>query len=201
MKKLILCTIMLLSMIGIAGCSKEEIFITTEDVSGNTMLAKANGIIQVATVEEWDKAYYNLNDLEEFVKKEVNAYNQSAGGDKVTIDEGGLALNKGKAIMLLTYTGMDQYTEFNQVSAAYFNGGVANIPISLPDTLVSVKDNANSNTSEVVQNSKYKVLVINEPYEVIVDGSLMYYSNNAVINGDNKLQSAEDGMTVVVYKP
>jgi hypothetical protein len=55
MKKLILCTIMLLFLLGAAGCRKEEVFISTENVTADTILAKSNGVLQVATVEDFDK--------------------------------------------------------------------------------------------------------------------------------------------------
>ncbi|MBP1754394.1 MAG: hypothetical protein H6Q59_792 [Firmicutes bacterium] len=45
------------------------------------------------------------------------------------------------------------------------------------------------------------MLVINEPYDIIVDGTIKYYSENATYVDDNKLQGAAEGMTIVVFKP
>lgn len=199
MKKLILCTILLLIFISATGCRKEEKIITADDISVNTILAKANGTLQVATVEDFNKPYYTLNGLQEFVKNEINLYNQKAGGEKVIIDN--VQLKNAKAIVLLTYTGMDQYAAFNQVTSAYFNGGIENNPLSLPATLVSAKDGSTANSNEVIKNEKYKVLVMNEPYDIIVDGTIKYYSDNAVLVDKSKVQSAAEGMTVVVFKP
>jgi hypothetical protein len=199
MKKLTLCTILLLFILGTVGCTNKNISIDTEDVTANTFLAKANGEIQVATVEEFDKDYYKLNELNEFVKKEVDLYNQKAGGEKVVIES--LKERSGNAVMLLHYTGMDQYTAFNGVMAAYFNGGIGEVPLTLPTTLVSSKSGTLTNTNEVFQNKKYKVLVMYEPYDVIVDGDIKYYSDNATLVGNNKIQSTADAPTVIVYKP
>ena len=199
MKKLVLCTIMLLLVLGTAGCSREEIFITADEISVNTLLAKANGVLQVATVEDFDKSYYKLGELEEFVAKEIDSYNQIAGGEKITIDD--VQIKGGKAIMLLSFTGMDQYTAFNDVTAAYFNGGIKDNPLELPTTLISTKNGSLASTAEVIQNEKYKVLVINEPYNVIVDGKVKYYSENAVLVDENTIQSVDEGMTIIVFKP
>lgn len=199
MKKLVLCTIMLLLVLGTAGCSKEEIFITTDEITSDTLLAKANGQLQVATVEDFDKSYYNLSELEDFVKKEIDRYNQSAGETKVTMDD--VQLSNGKAVMLLSYTGMDQYCTFNDAAAAYFNGGIAENPLELPTTLINTKNESLASTEEVLQNEKYKVLVMNEPYDIIVDGKVKYYSENAKLMEDNKVQTTEEGITVVVFKP
>lgn len=199
MKKLILCTIMLLFLVSAAGCSRKEIFITADVISENTMLAKVNGELQVATVEDFGKTYYKLSELEEFVKKEINLYNQKAGGENVKIDN--VLLRNGKALMLLTFSGMDHYSAFNNVSAAYFNGGIDNNPLIMPENLVSTKDGSLKNTNEVISNSKYKVLVVNEPYNIIVDGTIKYYSDNATYGEKNTLKSAEEGMTIIVFKP
>jgi hypothetical protein len=199
MKKLVLCTIMLLLVLGTAGCSKEEIFITTDEITSDTLLAKANGQLQVATVEDFDKSYYQLSELEEFVKNEIDLYNQSAGDAKVTMDD--VQLRNGKAVMLLSYTGMDQYCAFNNAAAAYFNGGITDNPLKLPTTLINTKNESLASTEEVLQNEKYKVLVLNEPYNIIVDGKVKYYSENAKLVEDNIIQSTEEGITVIVFKP
>ncbi|MBP1754393.1 MAG: hypothetical protein H6Q59_791 [Firmicutes bacterium] len=113
MKKWFLCTILLLLVLGTAGCRKEEKFLTADDITTNTLLAKSNGVLQVATVEEFDQTYYKLSELKDFISKEIDTYNKAAGEDKITLDD--VQLNGGKAIMLLTYSGMDQYAGFNDV--------------------------------------------------------------------------------------
>lgn len=198
MKKQILCAIVLLMMLGAAGCTKEEKFITADDVSVNTMLAKSNGVLQVATIEDFDKSYYKLSELEEFVAQEIDTYNQKAGGDKIKVDD--VLQRDNKAIMILTYSGMDQYANFNEVTAAYFTGGVENVAIDLPTTLVNTKNDSLASTQEILQDEKYKILVLNEPYNIIVDGSVKYYSENAVLVDDNTVQGAAEGMTVVVFR-
>ncbi len=199
MKKLFLCTIMLLFILGTAGCRKEDVSITADNVTTNTILAKSNGILQVATVEDFNKSYYNLSELQDFVTKEINAYNKKAGDKKISIED--IKLNNGKAVMLLTYSGMDQYANFNDVTAAYFNGGVSEVPLDLPTTLVSEKNGSLASTQEIIGNDKLKVLVMTEPYEIIVDGTIKYYSENATYIDDNKVQGAAEGMSIVVFKP
>ncbi|MDF2943445.1 MAG: hypothetical protein K0S01_2303 [Herbinix sp.] len=199
MKKLVLCTIMLLLVLGTAGCSKKELFITADDITADTLLAKANGQLQVATIEDFDKSYYNLTELKDFVTNEIKSYNKTTGEEKITFED--VQLRSGKAIMLLSYSGMDQYSAFNEVSAAYFNGGIKDNPLELPATLINTKNESLASTEEVIQNEKYKVLVMNEPYDIIVDGKVKYFSENAKLIDDNKVTCAEEGMTVIVFKP
>ena len=199
MKKWILCILLLFLLCGMTGCKKEEKFITADEVTTNTILAKTNGVLQVATVEDFDKSYYNLSELKDFIKTQIEAYNKKAGKDKITVDD--VKLNDGKAIMLLSYTGMDQYTAFNEVTAAYFNGGVDNIGLDLPATLVSAKDESLASTDEILKNAKYKVLVMYEPFTIQVEGKVKYYSEGATLVDDGTVQSASEGMTIVVFKP
>lgn len=199
MRKLLLCGILLLCLTSFAGCTKEELILSVENIETNTLLVKNNGMIQTATVEEFGKDYYNLNELSEFVMEEINSYNQASGGENVIMDD--LERKDTKAIMILSYTGMKHYAEFNKVMAAYFNGGIKEVPIELPGTLVNVKKGSSANTTEIIQNEKYKVLVVEEPFDVVVDGNIQYHSDNAVIAEKNKLQSANEGMTVIVFKP
>lgn len=199
MKKLALCILMLLVILGTAGCRKEEKFITADEVTENTILAKSNGILQVATVEDFSKSYYELSELKKFITGEIDAYNKKAGGEKITIDD--VKLRSGKAIMLLNYTGMDQYAAFNEVSAAYFSGGVENVGLDLPETLVTAKDGALASTQEVLKDSKYKILIMNEPYHIVVDGKVKYYSDNAKMVDNSTIEGAAEGMTIVVFKP
>ncbi len=199
MKKLILSTILLIFILGTVGCKKEEVFISTDNVTTDTILAKSNGKLQVATVEDFDKTYYDLNELKDFVNKEIKEYNKKAGVEAISIED--VKLNNGKVVLLLTYSGMDQYANFNDVAAAYFNGGISEISLKLPSTLVSTKNGSLASTQEVLGNDKLKILVMNEPYDIIVDGTIKYYSENVTFVDDNKVQGAAEGMSIVVFKP
>lgn len=198
MRKTVLFLILLLFASGIAGCTKKDFILTVDEITENTLFAKVNGQLQVATVESFDKNYYQLGELEQFIAEEIEVYSKKAGEGKIRID--GVELREGRAIMLLTYSGMDQYAAFNEVTAAYFNGGITEIPLELPATLINSKNGSLASTQEILQNDKYKILVMNEPYEIIVDGKVKYYSENVTLEDDNRV-SATEGMSVVVFRP
>ncbi|MDD3174673.1 MAG: hypothetical protein PHF63_13605 [Herbinix sp.] len=198
MKKLAFSTIILMLILAVAGCSGKEKYLKADDVTVSTMLAKANGKIQVATVEDFDKAYYNVKELQDFIDGQVASYNKKAGAEKITVNSVD-GINK-KAVMLLTYSGMDQYAAFNDVTAAYFNGGVVDNPLTLPTTLVNAKDETLASTEEVLQNEKYKILVLTEPYNIVVDGKVKFYSENATLIDENEVKGGAEGMTIVVFK-
>lgn len=199
MKKLLFCTLLLLFLMGATSCSKENITIKVDEITDDTLLAKPDGTLQVATVEDFDKSYYNLGELEDFVKNQVNTYNKSQGKDDIEIDD--VQLRGGKAIMLLTYGGMEPYSGFNEVKAAYFTGGADSSALELPATIINSKNNSLASTKEILSNNKYKILVIYEPYNIMVDGKVKYYSENAKLIDENTVKAASEGATIVVYKP
>lgn len=198
MKKKFLCAILLLVMLTTAGCTKEDLALTTSEVTANTFLAKSNGELQVATVEDFDKDYYDLRELEDYIVTQVDAYNSKAGSKAITVDE--VLERDNKAIMILTYSGMQIYANFNEATAAYFTGGTSDISMDLPSTLINAKNDSLASTEEILQNEKYKILVLNEPYNILVDGKVKYYSENAVYVDENTIQGASEGMTVVVFR-
>lgn len=199
MRKLTFCTFMLITALGIAGCSKRNISLTVEEIKQDTIVVKEDGSLQVATVEDFDKDYYDLSELEEFIESQISTYNKAAGEDKISLKE--VELHDGKAVMLLDYAGMEPYSSFNKVMAAYFSGGTGNVTLDLPATLVNVKNDSLASTEEIIKNQKYKVLVLYEPYEIIVDGKIKYYSEGAELTDDNKIKGAQEGITMVVFKP
>jgi hypothetical protein len=183
----------------LAGCRKEEIFITSDDIINDTMLIKRNGSMYVAIVEDFDKSYYNLSELNEFVTKEVNAYNNKVGSEEVTIEE--LELKNGKAVLILKYTKMAHYSAFNNMPAAYFSADTENVALELPTSYVDAKKDIMVDKDVAMKNDKNKVLVIYEPYEVIVEGKIKFYSDNAKYIDENKVSSNSEDMAVIIFRP
>lgn len=212
MKKTVLFIIVLLSFLALVGCSKEEIFISTDDVNTNTILVKRDGSIYAAIVEDFNKSYYDLSELNEFISAEVNKYNGNLGSNEVVIEE--LELKNGRAILILRYSKMEHYSSFNEVPAAYYSASTQDVALELPDQYVNAKKNSVVDKETAMKNVKNKVLVLYEPYEIIVEGDIKFYSNNATLLEGNKIISSysEDTMdvgedaqsnvaTVVIYRP
>ena len=212
MKKTVLFIIVLFSFLALVGCSKEEVFISTDDVNTNTILVKRDGSIYVAIVEDFNKSYYDLSELNEFVSAEVNKYNNNLGSNEVVIEE--LGLKNGMAILILRYSKMEHYSSFNEVPAAYYSASTQDVALELPDQYVNAKKNSVVDKETAMKNVKNKVLVLYEPYEIIVEGDIKFYSNDATLIEGNKIISSyrEDTMdvgedvqsnvpTVVIYRP
>lgn len=198
MKRVLICMISVLFILLLGSCSKEELFITADNITFNTILVKRNGSLYAAIVEDFDKSYYNLGELNEFVAQEVNEYNKKAGGKEVTIEE--LKLVNGKVVLILGYSKMAHYSAFNDVPAAYFNAAAENVALELPSQYVDAKKDTVVDREKAFKNKKNQVLVLYEPYEIIVEGDIKFYSQNAELLDKNRVKSTGDDMTVVIYR-
>ncbi len=203
MKRITYIVIIFLLILGATGCAKKTKYINANDVTESTLLARANGSLQVASVENFDKQYYDLNELNDFIGKEVDAYNDKAKAENIKVDKIDEKEIDGKkcVVMLLSYAGMKDYSNFNSVLAAYFHGGTKDVSFELPDKLVSAGKGESKPTADIINNSDYRVLVVNEPIHIVVSGKVKFYSENAKKIDGNEVKSAAEGMTVVVFKP
>lgn len=199
MKRALFCIILIMGILMMTGCEKKEYFITTQDITSDTILVKRDGSLYVAIVEDFDKSYYNLDELNEFVSKEVNAYNNKVGGQEVAIED--LGLKDGKVVMILKYTKMAHYSAFNNMPAAYFSADTENVALELPEKYVDTRKNTLVDKDAAMKSGKNQVLVLFEPYEIIVEGDIRFYSENATYMEESKVKSNSEDMTVVIYRP
>jgi Skp family chaperone for outer membrane proteins len=199
MKKATLCTILALCLFMLAGCKSNDKAISPENVKANTLLVKNDGSVQAAFVEAFDKNYYSLTELNDFISQEINKYNSEEGAGAVTL----LSLDQkdGNAVLILKYKDLNHYSKFNQTETIVSSvADVQSSNIVLPDTFINAKNGETVSKDTALSNSKYKVLAINESTEVIIEGSIKYYSTGTLVDS-SKLQTAAEGQTTIIYKP
>lgn len=197
MKKIILGSILILSLISLAGCSNKEIKLDAGEIKVNTMLVKSNGQLQVAFVEEFNKPSYSVDDLKNFVKKQISSYNNKTGEALIQLDE--LDEKEGKAVILMTFAGMEQYSTFHDFYGAYFNVSAINENISLPDNFVNYKDGKLVSKDDILKNGNDRVLVVDQTLNILIEGDIKYYSENAVLENKNIIKSSAQELTYIVF--
>lgn len=199
MKKLILCTALVLTFLLAAGCQKKDIKLSAENVKTNTLLVKSDGTVQSGTVETFDKEYYSEEELKQYINDQITEFNQANGQDAMVLDS--LTVKDGSAILVLNYSSLDNYDAFYKVENTLTTTAAArNKEVDLPDVFISSDDGAYASFDAALENDKYKVLIIHENTDVYVDGSIVYYSGG-VLESKTKLQTGTDDETVIIYKP
>lgn len=198
MQKLFFSTALVLCLILLAGCSKNK-EIDSKNVESNTFLVKEDGSIEAATVETFDKTYYNLTELDSYVTDKISQYNTQKGTEAIA--KKSLELKESDAVLVLTYDSVEDYNSFNGAEAMLLTTTQAkNDGITLPDSFTAVKKGQSVTAGEALENKKYKVLVLKENLDVLLQGTIKYYSGGTLADKHN-LQTAEDGSTVIIYKP
>lgn len=185
-------TVMLLT-----ACGQKSLKLTAGDVQTSTMLVGKNGSIQSEIVEAFDKSYYKEEELKEYLEETAEQYNESEGKDKVELSS--MLVKDETASAVFTYETMEDYQALNGVEAV-------NIPLQegerlLPSMLEDL-DGKEIEASAILEEEKadgYKLLLIEEEYDVVVEGDIKYYSNCVLID-TTKVHTSGTGISVIIYK-
>lgn len=198
MRRIFFSTALLLCLVMLAGCSKNK-EIDTKNIQKDTFLIKKDGSIEAGTVESFDKSYYNLEELEKYVTDKISKYNASKGTE--TIAKKSLELKGSNAVLVITYKTIDDYNGFNQTEARLLTADEAKSGNSgLPESFTAVKKNKTVTLDKALENKKYKVLILKEKLDVLLQGTIKYYSGGTLVNKHN-IEAADGGATVIIYKP
>lgn len=199
MKRFILYAILALCLILSAGCKKKDRVIIAEEVKNNTVLVKNDGTVQAATVEAFDKNYYNLDELNNYVTNQIKKYNQDKGSESIIMDS--LTLIEGNAVMILSYAGLADYNAFNKMETGFTTTADAkSSKLELPEVYLSSKDGAYASPDVALKNGKYRILVFKEKTNVMIDGTIKFFTNGKM-NGKSNFETGSEEQSVIIYKP
>lgn len=199
MKKIAYLVILCTFVLSITGCTQKEITINAEEILVNTMLITPNKEAKVVYVEDFSEPYYNLAELEEYVKSQVDTFNKKNMSGKIVLDQ--IMLKNGQAVMQLSFDSIATYSEFSEDDAyAYSATETKEFASFGVDMFVNAKDGSYVTKDIALSGKKQDVLIINEAYDLIINGKIKYYSNNAILVDENRLQTKAGETTVVVYR-
>ena len=198
MQKLVLSVTLVLCLIMLAGCSIND-EIDSKKTSNNTFLLKEDGSIESATVEDCDKTYYDNAELEAYVTEKINNYNTEKGSEAIT--KKSLEINEGRALLILTYASIEDYNIFNEkdtvlLSAAQAKSG----SVELPQTFTAVKKGKATAAAAALDNNKYEVLIVKEKLDVLLQGTIKYYTGGT-LKDKHGIQTSDEESTVIIFKP
>lgn len=198
MKKAILVLTAALLLVGVTGCGKNKVSISAEDVTTNTIVIKKDNTVQSSIVEDFDKDYYSKEELEKFIDKEVTDYNEENGENQIKMHS--IHIKDQKASVVFNYHDIEDYSAFNGTSAKLLTTKQA----LQEESINSILDFVDAKTGDTVSRETSfgkedaTVLVIQEPLDIIIDGTLLYYSN--VVKSDkNILETSGENISVVVF--
>ncbi len=174
MRRIISISLVCLLMTGLfSACGKSL------EADRDTVYIQKRGAIISAAIADFDKDYYDEEELKAFAEERVQEYQEEHGKNSVTIDK--FSVEEGTAKLYMKYAGYEDYQEFNEVTL--FSGTVPQAlaaGFTFDTDFTKIKDGkaAGSVENTEVVDTDYKVVVLSEKVEVKVDGSVQYMSSD-----------------------
>ncbi len=196
MRRGVLYICLVITLLSLTACNKRKESLHTKGIETNTILIRDDGVIQSAHVDEFDEPYYDKEELRTFMDKEINRYNEKKNEEAVVLIEYQVADQKAKVV--LEYTNLEVYSEFNHIEARWLTPEEANEAMEIPSLLTTVKEGDKVDKKEVLKDD-YKVLVLNESLDVRLAGKIKAFYNCILLN-DMSVQTGDKDMSVIIYQ-
>ncbi len=177
----------------------------------DTVYVQKRGKIVCAAISEFDKEYYDEEELRKYIEDRVQAYQEEHGKKSVGIEE--FTVEDKVAKLYMKYEDCESYQDFNEVTL--FSGTVpqalaAGFNFNAEFTKIEDGKAAGSVENTTVMDSDCKVVILSEKMDVKVDGTVQYMSTDyTTIKAKDTVaievpEEAEDGseatLVYVVYK-
>lgn len=159
-----------------------------------------DGTVLSNIVEEFGQSYYDQEELQQTILMEAANYNKAAGSGKINVEK--IDVADGVATVRMTYQDAGDYASFNHV--IFFAGSAvdAQAEHELNVVLSGVKDtNDTLGKADILAMEGYKLLIMDVPEPVYLDGRAEYISDNITASDDRKsVWLTGDGQGYVLYK-
>ena len=186
-----ICLSLILCVGMLAGCG------TSVSSDDDLVYVDKKGKVTSIDVEDLDASYYDEDELNSFVKDEIDQYTAENGKGTVSLKD--LKVEDGKA-----FNGIELYQGkiVKALAAGY----------DFKADFVSVEDGVEQKavtTKEIYATENLKVVIIKANTNVQVDGDICYVSKeNVTLTGNNSVSIAEEGnhsfetdvYTYIIYK-
>lgn len=179
-------------------------------ITSNTLEVTADGHLIAYIVEDFDKDYYDINELKTMVDKEVAAYNQAkatlvneAGQLPITVNSVMMAENGSKkAVVALNFANAVAYTDYMGVEAFY---GTVTQAIEkgyvLDGMLKSVNNDEPFIGETLKKNQDKNILIIKDAVMVRTYNKVQFLSKNASITDEGFVNAqTKDELKYIIIK-
>ena len=177
----------------VQGCSSSA---PAED----TISVDKKGKVTVTVVEDFDKDYYDADELAEEIEEEISAYNVNFATDRITLGE--FEVEDGVAILQLVFDAGRYYADYMDVTL--FSGTVAEAVEEGYDLSGSFVDPDGDviGIEDVDDYSSKNILILEEAFAVEVPGKILAAgeSDNVLITGDKTVSVLESELSYIIYE-
>lgn len=177
--------------------SNKELELKGKNINKNTLLVNDDGKIQSALIEDFDKDYYDIDELIKFAKEDIQEFNDKNGTD-VSLKEG--TVHDKKAVLVFEYGKLADFAAYMNMKAEVLSGSEALKDERIPDQLTVYGKDDTVPKDRVFETEGYTVIVItaDKEMDVKVNGKIAYYSG--CTTGDEQTAAVEGKRAVIVFK-
>ena len=200
----ILCSILCLAMLLLGGCGQTEV---PDTLSVPAISVTNKGKVTAYLIEDFDKDYYDLAELQALVTEELAEFNSShktaEGQDTVKMISLTEATDGSQTVKLVLefrniasyteYTGMELF--YGTVTQAYEAG------CDLDKELTSVKDGSTIDKMGIYEHGNKNILIARENVRIYGPGKALYISTGAALNDDGSVDPSDtEDSTYIIMK-
>ncbi len=209
LRKIIAWTVACLSLCAMfTGCGTDKnVYVP---ITSNTLEVTAEGHLIAYIVEDFDKDYYDINELKTMVDEEIAAYNQAkanlvseAGQVPITVDKVMMAEDGSKKVVVaLSCANAAVYSDY--MGAEVFYGTVAQAAEKgyvLDGMLKSVKNDDPFIGETLKKNQDKNILIIKDAVMVRTYNKVAFLSKNASITQEGFVNAqTKDELKYIIIK-
>lgn len=204
----LLTTILILTLFmifGLTGCSEEEVIPVTEP----TVEVTAEGDLIAYLVEDFDKEYYDLGELETMVREEVADFVREQdlvsedGKEGMSVESVAMAADGSKKVVVaLRFANSEIYADYFDAEAFFGTVSQAqNAGYELSAALTSVKDGEIFTEEDAKKYGKKKILIIEGSMVVRCPKEVLYIGTNTSLTEKGFVDCTEgEGLKLIIMK-
>lgn len=198
MKIKVAVLLLAIGLLGLTGCNKDSQTLDQDNVKENTTMIKSDGTMLSFIVEDFEKDYYDKDELKSYIEENVQNYTKKAGADAVALDS--LDVSSQMAIAKFTFKTVTDYAAFNEITCEILTKDEALADERISDTVYSIDKSETVDLKTALEKGNYKVLLMDMADENIkVEGKIAYYTNGTLVDKDT-IKTGSEGVTVVIYE-
>ncbi|RDU24840.1 LptM family lipoprotein [Anaerosacchariphilus polymeriproducens] len=180
----------------------------------NTVFVKNDGTIIGTLVETFDKKYYDKKELENYIKDQINDYENSAGKNTVKLKS--FKVKEKKAKVEIQYETAKDYKEFNHIN--FFAGTIKKAleaGYAFDKEFLEVVNGEIGeavNTEQIKEDEKLKVIITEEIGDIKTSGDIIFVGSIHAkikakdvvsikkVKDSNEEPDEEKMLTYIIYK-
>lgn len=193
----------------LAGCTSSDVKKSDNNSDAGAVLNEdettisidKKGKIEEIIVETFDKSYYDVGELETEFRNEIDRFNSSGTGGKVSLKK--IKLENNKVYVSLDFDSMEEYKGL--LNEDLFCGTIKDaydIGYKMDVTLKGVQNGDKIGKVEIMGMQNKNIVILSEPVKVSLYKNIAYVSANVEVISDKEARvlSESGGLAYIVLE-